>query len=458
MDERAQAIEDLDAAAIHLASLVSAVREAIEDSPGIEPPDIAAMLEGRPSLRFALEALTSDGLEGFLSSGIDPATARTAFYGVIEQAEKKGVLARIQAASASLDKAHTLTGEAQLAALAEVNRLADSPRREVSLPLADLWKDHIESKSADKADRKETVQLDEQARGGWAPWFNRWLGPRGGLEPGQTLIIGGAPEAGKTSLGAALAVDAMAAGCPVLFWQLELGRTDCLEYLIEQVPGAGSWWESDFWTRAHRLGGLPEAWKTLLTVPQWPSHEAERLQVEIERHARKARLQRAAGQLEHRANGLVLVDYAQLLTLRDRRARDAGHEVLTTAVSRLVKAAAESGACLVLLSQLNKADRADASLADTALAGADLSRMADRVAFIQKANAEGKACTKAEEEHRDSAKGKRRAITWAKARGVYRGRPPHDSEPPRRKALWIKSRALHAEEENNSEKAGGRYS
>jgi hypothetical protein len=129
-----------------------------------------------------------------------------------------------------------------------------------------------------------------------------------------------------------------------------------------------------------------------------------------------------------------------LLTLRDRRARDAGHEVLTTAVSRLAKAAAEHGASLVLLSQLNKGDRREGPLGDTALAGADLARMAHCVVFIQKAKNDGKGCGPTDPPHTEPSKGEFRLLEWKKARGV---RWTDERQPERAMNIWCHNRALH---------------
>jgi len=229
----------------------------------------------------------------------------------------------------------------------------------------------------------------------------------------------------------------------VLFWQLELGREETLEHLVAQTQQNGAWWETKFWRRARALL-FPAGWDRLLTMPRDPQPEAEDLLVAMARMARRGRKDRRAGTLNHACNGLVVVDYAQLLTLRDRRARDAGHEMLLTAASRLVKSAAEQDLCLVLLSQLNKADRAEGTMADTALAMADLNRIAHCTVFIQKAGADGKACKGKEKAAKDPRKGEARVLDWKKRRGMLYldGREPNDTWP-----LWCYNRALHGGEE-----------
>jgi len=247
-------------------------------------------------------------------------------------------------------------------------------------PLAETWEAYRATRFTRRdAGPDEVLRLDPK-RGPWAAWFNAWLGPRAGLEPGRCMIVGARPGAGKTSLAALLGVDALAVGCPVLFWQLELSREETLEHLLSQVPGTGRWW-NDYWPdRCNRP--LPPAWADLLTVP--PIDGPEAYEADTIRDAMLAHAARA-GKVRHACKGLVLVDYAQLLTVRDRRASTPQHELLTKAASMLTKAAADLDLCLVLLSQLRKADKDAQSqgkqpLEETALTGADLSRMA-HVAF-----------------------------------------------------------------------------
>jgi hypothetical protein len=149
------------------------------------------------------------------------------------------------------------------------------------------------------------------------------------------------------------------------------------------------------------------------------------------------------GMPRHACKGLVIVDYAQLLTVADAGPRLAGHEILCTAASRLAKAAAENGACLLLLSQMNKQDQKEATAGGTALAGADLARMAHRVAFMQKANDAGKACAAGDEVAWDAGKGEARLLSWTKARGVRY--TPEGHRPDRARVIWNggRSRALH---------------
>lgn len=445
-EERLAKAEELEACAWALPSLLGTVCQELEHAPNMELTDLAALVL-RPSFNAEVKALDEAQLGDFLSRGIDSGHARKAFEACLADTDRKGDEGRIKAARLLLDAADTAaTPQTRKEKLADAARVLERPDRTDEGTPSSLWAAYLASRSGEPATKHEAVQLDRSKRGQWADWFNAHLGQRGGLEPGRTLIIGGAPGAGKTSLGAALAVDALEAGCPVLFWQLELSRDDALEHLAAQRPAPGAWWGKDFRTRAWNTAAVPESWDNLLRVPRAPVYEAEELERAFLRMARESRSRRNAGTLKHACNGLALVDYVQLLTLHDRRARDAGHEVLTTAVSRLAKAAAESGVCLVLLSQLNKADRQQGQLADTALAGADLARMAHCAVFIQKAHKENgtwKACAADKQEpFTDPGKGEARLLSWTKTRGVQRT-GPLDRVPDKPESFWCYNRALH---------------
>jgi len=152
----------------------------------------------------------------------------------------------------------------------------------------------------------------------------------------------------------------------------------------------------------------------------------------------------------HKCRGLVLVDYAQLLTVRDRRAATPQHEILTKAASELTKTAADLNLCLVLLSQLTKEAKKDQNkgkqaLEETALTGADLSRCA-HVAFAlshayQAKGGDWQECGAREVEQSPDGRSEARLLANIKRRGVARlnGAWPAFTCP-----LWLSNeRALH---------------
>ena len=448
LDEREAAADLLDAAALDLVGLAGAVAKSMKKTPALQLVDVAALL-ARPALRDESAKLVAAGAADLLDAAKpqDPAACAAAFSKVLEntaravnrrQAEEAAaLLAEVKAAP------NAAAGRAQLDKAAErLERL----QRQTEGPLAEVWETHLAAKAAPVAGPLEVLRLDER-RGQFAAWMNDNLGPRAGLEAGETFILGGGPEAGKTSLAALLAVDALAAGCPVLFWQLELSREETLEHLQAQRPDLEGWPFSRYWnepwnkTKGRAFNPIPDAWADLLTVPRWAESNVEGIVDAMQAQARKVERAARAGKAAHNVRGLVVVDYAQLLTMAAKGPKDAGHEVLTTAASRLAKAAAESGAALLLLSQLNKQEQRDADATGTALAGADLARMAHRVFLVQKADADGKACNTAA--HWDADNGEARLLTVAKARGVRYTAEGH--RPERSRGIWYAgpARAFH---------------
>lgn len=418
---RPDALEDLKDALLHLVGLGAAISRELIAKPAITLPDVVAMLD-RPALKADAD-LARPHLE---APGIDPTEAAAAYEAVRKRAEETAEARRLEAAEAHLEKAKAATDPKERAqALDRVRDELNPTRLRGRQSLGELWNEYrpVAFTAHDQASAQEAILLNHD-RGEWAQWFNAWLGPRGALEPGRTLLLGGGPGCGKTSIAAALAVDAMAAGCPVLFWQLELGRTETLEHLMAQLPGDGKWWEESFRKRAN--ASLPKAWAGLLDIPRaddLAASQAETIREALLAQAGRCERLRRRGSLGHACNGLVVVDYVQLLTIRDKGPRDAGHEVLTTAVNRLAKPAADAGAGLVLLSQVTKEARKSGGTDDTGYSGADFARMAHAAAMVSKES--------------DQA----RLISWTKDRGRLEY-PEKGRYPDRERILHVVNRAL----------------
>lgn len=444
--DRADACADLERAALPLRPWIMACRKELQTNPAAALPHLWAVL-GREILKREREALEAAGVDLDRLQSLDPAKARNAYAATLEGLGKARTVACARNAAGLLAQVEQAPTEAERRALI-LDAVADltRPEAEGDAPLADAWKAHLARMGADLAKDSEVLRLDAGKRGPWAAWLNDNLGSRAGLEPGETFILGGAPAAGKTSLAALFAVDALALGCPVLFWQLELSREETLEHLLAQVAEPADWWKVPFWNRARR--DLPEAWADLLTVPRWPDPDAGNITAALVNMARQTERRRKAGAVKHACNGLLVVDYAQLLTVADSGPRNAQHEILATAASRLAKAAAENRACVLLLSQMNKADQKTGTAGGTALAGADLARMAHRVALLQKATETGTPCADGDgaDVEWNARNGEARLLSWTKARGV---RYTPDGTPPARKRIFWnggRSRALHGGE------------
>lgn len=449
-EERQDRAEALNNNTLELVGLVAAVARAIRNAPSLTLQDLEPILD-RDNLKTDAEALMAANVNPL--EPVDPDQAADAYEQTLADTAQAVHLRKIDEARRLLDDAERTTNISKQAALMEdAARRIEQAEREMEVALEDAWNTHLESIRGEAVKPGEAVMLDAKRRN-WAGWFNQHLGPRGGLTPGRTMVLGGGPAGGKTSLAACLAVDAMEDGCPVLFWQLELSREETLEHLMAQNPRLKAWGKDSpkahherfYWDRVKNP--LPECWRDLLTVPRWPTPDAESIERALYIQARKTERARKAGTMKHACNGLVIVDYTQLMTMAAKGPKDAGHEVLATAASRLAKAAGETGAVLVLLSQLTKeAQREAATVAGTSYHGADLARMAHCAVTICRAsldkNEKLKPAPANERAHNDPQHGEARLMTWTKTRGTYR-LPPDYLQPPGELEVWYKNRALH---------------
>jgi hypothetical protein len=414
-----------------LAALISRVARESETSPNLTLADALAILE-RPALSKEKKALEDAGVN--VQAGVDPAAAKAAWESVLARqtetreaayhGEIDGLNKELQAATTSQERADIRIRMREL--------LSFAGTRTNRKPL-ELWKATCAARGEPEATSKQVLRLNAE-RGPWAHWWNCWAGRRRGFEPGTTVIVGGAAGAGKTSVAAVMAVDALAVGCPVLFLQIELTAEDTIEHLQRQNCAVKNWWQTDPLKKPHRE--LPQHWEELLEIPEDPSADSEDIVEAVSRFAAKSRKAKETATDRHECNGLVIIDYAQLITTKDKQNKSLqGHEILAHAASRLAKTAGLEKVVVLLLSQLNKMDQREGTAGGVALAGADIQRMASCVFTIQKAKLEeGRwtTCTSAEQattlttqEHSGviecwEDQGDARLISNRKSRGAFR--------------------------------------
>ena len=459
-DEREPAAEQLDTAACQLVLLVQHVARAMKNTPNMQLMDVAAILQ-RPALREDVDKLNTAGAANLLDPAIpvDPGNAAAAFSKVVEGSTRRVAMRQAEEAISELAKVPSAPDVAAARAILDkaAERLEHSERsRNQSLPeVWDVYRAERFGKSV--AGPLDVLRMD-QRRGAWASWVNAWMGPRGGMDPGRCILIGARPGAGKTSLAAAIAVDALQAGVPVLFWQLELSREETLEHMFAQIPGADRWW-NEYWTkRCNRP--LPEKWKDLLMVPPTSGavdYEAETI---VDAMRRLAKQSKRAG-VAHKVRGLVVVDYVQMLSIRSRRAATPQHEILCTAASMLAKTAADLGLGLVLLSQLTKEAKKDQSagrqgMEETAASGADLSRSAHvffGLAHAKKTGENWVECGQRDVELGLNREGEARLLVNIKRRGFFK---IGGVMPPFTFPFWMSDeRALHGGESMDAHTPAG---
>lgn len=454
-EQRPEAARRWANASLGLYQLAPYVAGQLQQAPNAKADDILVELD-RTLNASRLDLIAAGALD--IATGtepLEPSKAKEAYEQALQDTARAVDLRKITEAKRMLEQADRAEPAERKRIMREaVERIAQA-ERQTEEPLAGVWQEHLEIISADKHKRDEAVMLDEAVRGAWAGWFNANLGPRGGLSPGRTLLIGGGPGGGKTSMAAALAVDALAAGCPVTFWQLELGVGETLEHLMAQDPSRKvkgcDHWASDYAVRAK--AALPASWSDLLTIPRWPDSSAEACIDALQDLARRCRRMRDRGQLEHDCNGLFIVDYVQLLTMQSKESWKAGHEVITDAISKLAKAAAEAEAVLVLLSQVTKDSRKEGTqISDgTEFSGADIGRAAHAAVTIglghYDADAVGDECEKIKKATITkpcefvAGKGEPRIAMFSKRRGVWHD--PMADYPKTGRGIWYSKRALY---------------
>lgn len=437
-DERAEAAERLERKTLALLGLAEGVRKTLDAQPNAPALDLLTILD-REGLKEEKADLAAAGALVLLTEGQDPAKLKEAYLDALAGADELAEKTRLDEARLLLGDAANTSEPAERAKLKTeaLDRLEKPLTQLQDKPLADLWEEHRLTLVAEEATEREGLKLDP-VRGAWADWVNAYLGPRAALMPGKALLLGAASGGGKTTFAGVVAVDAMAAGCPVTFHQLELSTGASLEYLFNQYPPKDAWRK----TATERTARpLPPSWADLLTIPRDASPNGADIAEAVKQTARRAeRLRRRDPGRAHACNGLFILDYAQLLT-RESSA-EARHEALEKGCSAIVKAAANSGACVLLLSQVNKADQKEKGLTQTAFAGADLARMVDAAFTLEKAaeDKEGELKATVKDVLFTPGKGEARLLKMHKNRGHRT--PPNGSlgfDCP----LWMMDGCLH---------------
>lgn len=166
-----------------------------------------------------------------------------------------------------------------------------------------------------------------------------------GLRPGTMTVLGARPGVGKTSFALSLAINAAKNGASVVFFSLEMSGTEIATRLLcaesgvsnEQVRSGNI--ESELW------GSLIDACERLSELDFTIDDTAGTNVVEIGTKARRM--------LQGKENGLIIVDYLQLITPVDSRQTD--RNVQVGEMSRALKVLAKDlQVPVIALSQLNR--------------------------------------------------------------------------------------------------------
>jgi replicative DNA helicase len=168
-----------------------------------------------------------------------------------------------------------------------------------------------------------------------------------GLRPGQMIVVGARPGVGKTSFALNLATNAAANGAAVAFFSLEMSKTEIAQRLLSaqaRIPLSairGASIKDDQWnTIIEAIDGL----STLdIQIDDTPGTTV----TEIRAKARRM--------LKDKKNGLVMVDYLQLLSPPSGGRRSDSRATEVSEMSRGIKIMAKDlGVPVIALSQLNR--------------------------------------------------------------------------------------------------------
>ena len=172
-----------------------------------------------------------------------------------------------------------------------------------------------------------------------------------GLRSGQLIVVGARPSVGKSVVGANVAAAACKTGIGVHFASLEMTKGEVMRRLFSAHATIDlsklmnkQLLESD-WTRLSEKVGDVRSWP--LHVDDTPSQSLAQIRARAKRTARRMPL------------GLIVVDYLQLMSPRDRRApREQQVGEMSEGLKGLAK---ELGVPIMALAQLNRgpAERQD---------------------------------------------------------------------------------------------------
>jgi replicative DNA helicase len=198
----------------------------------------------------------------------------------------------------------------------------------------------------------------------------------GGLHPGRLVVAAARPGMGKTSWAGALTVNVAAAGEPVLFFSIEMGRDELAGRMVASAAGlVGS--------KLSQGDVAPRDWdrigEALATLAELPIEIVDTTPVTL--LSVRAGIRRAMAR--YGRLGLVVIDYIQLMS---GRSRAENRQVEVAELARGLKLLSKEMAVpVVALAQLNRSLEARSDkrpqLSDLRETG-ELENSADQVVFI----------------------------------------------------------------------------
>ncbi|MBT8448486.1 MAG: replicative DNA helicase [Gammaproteobacteria bacterium] len=257
--------------------------------------------------------------------------------------ECKATIEQLTDGSDAGDRVDTIA----LHTIAAAQKVADGMGQESQIRTAEeIGKACIESlqermNSPDAAKARVQTQIED---------LNRVL-PRGGLLPGQMIVIAARPSVGKTSLAMNFAEKAAVDdGVPVLVFSLEMSEEDLINRMMCSRARVDSKSVDNGRVLPQDQPKLAKAIKDIIASPLLISADTSPTAATISAHSRAtvAQLGRQGKEL-----GMIVVDYLQLMRGVDPKQR---REQQISEMSRMLKVLAmELKVPIVVLSQLNRA-------------------------------------------------------------------------------------------------------
>ena len=168
-----------------------------------------------------------------------------------------------------------------------------------------------------------------------------------GMRPGQMIVVGARPGVGKTSFALNLCTNAARAGASVVFFSLEMSKIEIAQRLLSAESGVplsdirGARIQDNQWP------DLLNATATLSALDVQIDDTAGTTVTEIRAKARRL--------LHEKGNGLVIIDYLQLVSPPPGRQRADSRATEVGEMSRGIKVMAKDlEVPVVALSQLNR--------------------------------------------------------------------------------------------------------
>jgi replicative DNA helicase len=169
-----------------------------------------------------------------------------------------------------------------------------------------------------------------------------------GLRPGQMIVVGARPGVGKTSFALNLAAQAAAGGASVALFSLEMSSVEIAQRLLSSYAKIG--------LQDIRSANIkPQDWQKILEA----TSDLSRLDIMIDDTPGTTVTEiraKARRMLHGKENGLVIIDYLQLVSSPPNRRGDGNRATEVSEMSRGIKIMAKDlGVPVIALSQLSRA-------------------------------------------------------------------------------------------------------